>query len=170
MSQELEALLAGEEGAKLIAFFKRSLANADECLHETIARALAAAEGYVPDPKRPLAAWVWAFAWNVVHERRRGVAKDRKRLGFMGEYAESDPETAEPAPEQPLEQDEKRALVRKAVAALPEEQRVVIELSVFGGLSQKQIGEALGLTERGVQHRLSLAREALAESLRKLGF
>jgi RNA polymerase sigma factor (sigma-70 family) len=170
LSRELEALLAGEEGAKLVAYFKRLRVNADDCLQETIARALAAADRY--DPTRAkLAAWLWGFANKIALERRRGVSKDRKRLGFLGSFvASTEPEAGDPAPEEPLDQDEKKALVRKAVAALPEELRVVIELSVFGGLTQEQIAEALELTERGVQHRMSQAREALAESLRKLGF
>ncbi len=168
VNRELEAFLASEEGPKLVAYFKQKRVNADDCLQETFARVIAAAERF--DAAKKFAAWVWGFAVNVVRERKRGVARDRKRLGFIGRFlGATDPEGAEPAPDEPPEQDEKKALVRKAVAALPEELRVVIELGTFAGMTQEQIAETLGLTVKQVEKRAARAREELARMLRDKG-
>jgi RNA polymerase sigma-70 factor (ECF subfamily) len=60
---------------------------------------------------------------------------------------------------------ESRRHVRRAVMQLPEEQREVIVLRHFGGLSYAQVGLALGIPENTVRSRLFGARQRLFELL-----
>ena len=56
---------------------------------------------------------------------------------------------------------EQRRAVRAALAALPAEQREVIELMYFGGLSQSAIAERLGLPLGTVKSRTLLGMRRL---------
>ena len=56
-------------------------------------------------------------------------------------------------------------LVRTALAGLPPDQRQVIELAYFGGFSQSQIAEALGLPAGTVKGRMRLALRKLKVAL-----
>lgn len=53
----------------------------------------------------------------------------------------------------------------EAVAALPEDERCVFEMVWYQGMSQAEIGEVLGLSERTVRRRWIQARLWLAERL-----
>ncbi len=71
-----------------------------------------------------------------------------------------------PAPfEDPLTRIE-RQRVRHAVATLSAEQRAVVDLAYFAGLSTLEIGEQLGIPQGTVKSRLFAAREKLAPALR----
>jgi RNA polymerase sigma-70 factor (ECF subfamily) len=60
---------------------------------------------------------------------------------------------------------ERRTLVRAALVALPAEQRQVMELAYFGGLSQSEIAERLALPLGTVKTRARLALEKLRDRL-----
>ena len=82
--------------------------------------------------------------WLLVRLRSRAV--DRLRSAqHRREVAVDDVAPREPSPtaEDP-ELAPDRALVRKAIAELPEDQRLVIELSYFHGLSSSEIAERMG--------------------------
>lgn len=59
--------------------------------------------------------------------------------------------------------------VHAALAALPEEQRAVVRLSYFGGLSHSEIAEQLDLPLGTVKTRLRLALDKLRVSLAPIG-
>ncbi|HEY1101302.1 MAG TPA: sigma-70 family RNA polymerase sigma factor [Myxococcota bacterium] len=58
-----------------------------------------------------------------------------------------------------------RERVRAALATLPAEQRVVVELAYFHGLSTQAIGERTGTPQGTVKSRLFAARDKLARAL-----
>ena len=60
---------------------------------------------------------------------------------------------------------ENREEVRKAIAALPENLRLVIQLKEFSGLDYKSISKALGISETNVKVRVFRARKKLEEAL-----
>jgi RNA polymerase sigma-70 factor (ECF subfamily) len=60
---------------------------------------------------------------------------------------------------------ERRALVRQALLALPPEQREVLELAYFRGLSQTEIAEHTGQPLGTVKTRVRLAMEKLRDRL-----
>jgi RNA polymerase sigma-70 factor (ECF subfamily) len=73
-----------------------------------------------------------------------------------------------PARERTEDEVERRSdalLVRTALDGLPPDQRQVIELAYFGGYSQSQIAEALGLPPGTVKGRMRLALRKLRIAL-----
>jgi RNA polymerase sigma factor FliA len=66
-----------------------------------------------------------------------------------------------PAPGDAIEADEQRALLKAAIAELPEKERKVLALYFFEELTLKQIGEVLNLTESRVS-------QIRSQTLRKL--
>jgi RNA polymerase sigma-70 factor (ECF subfamily) len=66
-----------------------------------------------------------------------------------------------------LERQETRALVRAAIADLPESHRVVLMLRDIEDLSTKAAADALGITENAVKLRLHRARQALATCIKQ---
>jgi RNA polymerase sigma-70 factor (ECF subfamily) len=61
--------------------------------------------------------------------------------------------------------DEAAAELRRALDSLPETQKAVLVLKEYGGLSYKEIGRALGISEGNVKVRAFRAREALNAKL-----
>lgn len=68
-----------------------------------------------------------------------------------------------PAPDARINRDERRALVREAIASLPEQQRTVLALYYYEELTLRQIAEVLHVTES----RISQVRTAALKSLRQ---
>lgn len=62
--------------------------------------------------------------------------------------------------------DERRKRVRDELATLPEEQRRVLELAFFGGMTQREIAEATGIPLGTVKTRTLLAMKKLRTALR----
>jgi RNA polymerase sigma-70 factor, ECF subfamily len=65
-----------------------------------------------------------------------------------------DPRDARPGPDSALESRRRWRTTRKAIANLPDNQRAVLILARFEGLSYRQIAEVLGITEGAVESRL----------------
>lgn len=61
--------------------------------------------------------------------------------------------------------EESRREVREAIAQLPENLRIVIQLKEFSGLDYKAIGKTLGISETNVKVRVHRARKKLEELL-----
>lgn len=78
---------------------------------------------------------------------------------------ESDAPVEPGADEQVLARDRARA-VKAAVAALPDDQRAVLVLHQFEGLTYQEVATILRLSEPTVRGRLHRARRSLTESLR----
>ena len=60
---------------------------------------------------------------------------------------------------------ERLAQLEAAIRELPEDQRVILSMATAGGLTSRQIGEALGEPAGTVRYRLSQARKQLAAAL-----
>ena len=73
----------------------------------------------------------------------------------------------EPSAAAMLERAELDAAVREAIAALPEDRRIVVVLRDVEGLSYEEIGEALGLEPGTVRSRLHRARLDLKAKLER---
>jgi RNA polymerase sigma-70 factor (ECF subfamily) len=76
------------------------------------------------------------------------------------------PELADPAhgAQQNLEQRERLAALRRAIAALPEQDRLIMTL-LLEGLSYREIAEIAGLTVNHVGVKISRIKQALEEKL-----
>lgn len=128
--------------------------SADDLLHETVARALDKAKLFDGGNAR---SWLSAIMVNLFRS-------DRRRFGRLPtlvdlDAAEQDGSAAgggvnETAPD-----------VRRALATLPEEQRVALLLLALEGLSYREIATAQGTPIGTVMSRIARARETLRAAL-----
>lgn len=81
-----------------------------------------------------------------------------------------DPADSAADPARAAQAKERWRSLRRAIAALPPGQRVVLLLARFEGLSQREIAQALDITEGAVESRLVRAMRALEKSQEKTGF
>src|SRR5262252_4613353 len=155
---------------RLHRFFRRSFqaeATADDLLQQTFLKLHRARATY--DPAMRVAPWAFAIAARVrLDELRR-----RKRLAEDGDeetWARADEQQAIAAhAEQGAALDSDRAeLVRRAVDALPESQRVVVHLNRFEGMTFAEIARVLGTSEGAIKLRAFRAYGALRAKLAPL--
>ena len=101
-------------------------------------------------------------AWVLVRARSRGIDRLRtaRRREEMTATPLADALADETAPN-PGVLVEERDAVRGALAALPENQRDVIELAFFGGLTQTEIAARLGQPLGTVKTRMRLGMDRL---------
>jgi RNA polymerase sigma factor (sigma-70 family) len=108
---------------------------------------------------------VRAWLMGMVHHRAvDAVRREESQRRRVEESIVSDP-VLSPDPADDVAEDidlpKERKAVRKALDALPDEQRQVIELMYFGGLSQSKISEQLGLPLGTVKSRTLLGMRRL---------
>jgi RNA polymerase sigma-70 factor (ECF subfamily) len=108
--------------------------------------------------------------WLLTIGRRKALdrlrARKRSREDTLGSDRtfEDIPSTA-PDPSSEVEGSELRERVRAALNELPDEQREVLELGYFSGLSQSEIADATGQPLGTVKTRMRLAMQKLREPL-----
>lgn len=124
---------------------------AEDLVHDVFMEAWKQAAGY--DPSRGA-----VRTWFMVRLRSRAL--DRKRSGYTTrESAVADIRVVERP--QPLEEDPSlgpdRRRLRHALSSLPEDQRIVLELSYFEGLSSSEIAGRLGVPIGTVKSRVAAA-------------
>lgn len=114
-----------------------------------------------PDRQR---AWIFTVARNLaIDSYRTGTARQAAEAA-LHQQAATQP-TAVAGPHQHAEFGERLAQLDAAIGRLPEEQRMILSMATAGGLTSRQIGEALGEPAGTVRYRLSQARKQLAAAL-----
>jgi len=110
----------------------------------------------------PFRPWLLQIVANEARNRRRSAGR-RAHLAVRAatEHASGD---AAPSPEVALLSAEQREALLAAVNELPEDQRTVITLRYFLGLSEQEVAETLALPTGTVKSRTSRALERLRES------
>jgi RNA polymerase sigma-70 factor (ECF subfamily) len=123
--------------------------------------------------------WLYRLVMNVCLDMKRRdrsgrhVEWEEERSLELAHGAEAlagaaaDPEARSPAGE--LERAELRALLARAIAALPEAARQTLELREIDGLSYAEIAKALGVPKGTVMSRLFYARRRLRAALIEAG-
>lgn len=117
--------------------------------------------------------WLMSVTRNRAVDELRARGRRRKREG--GPLGEPD-EAAEPVfstelidPLHSAELHEEQATVRRALAALPREQKLCLELAYFGGLTQQEIAarlhEPLGTIKTRIRLGMQKLRRALEEKV-----
>jgi RNA polymerase sigma-70 factor (ECF subfamily) len=124
--------------------------RAEDVAQETFAAIWRSAATYRPE-RGPGAAWLYAVARNAV------VDRSRARVDPVAEVA--DAPSDEPGVHEQAEADWVSRRVHRALAELPENQRVLIELAYWSGLSQSEIADRLNVPLGTVKTR---TRSALA--------
>jgi RNA polymerase sigma factor (sigma-70 family) len=110
----------------------------------------------------PFRPWLLRIVANEASNRRRSAGR---RAGLALRAATQEPSgDAAPSPEAALLSSEQRAALLAAIEELPEEQRDVVALRYFLGLSEAEVAETLGIPQGTVKSRNARALERLRES------
>lgn len=156
-------------GARAFAVTLRLLpsrADAEEVLQEAFLEVWRRAREF--DPERGgLETWVTTIARTRAIDRLRAMGT----VARMVEGAAHQPPPASatpPAPDEAAAQGQGRVRVLAALKQLPAEQREVVELAYFEGLSQREIAERTGDPLGTVKTRARLALEKLGDLLGEL--
>ena len=108
-------------------------------------------------------------AWLVTLARSRAIDRRRFRIARMQTLAKADPLgdviCSRPNPESVAITSQRGQAVRRALEAVPWEQRQALELSFFSGLTHSEIAEQLGEPLGTVKTRIRLAVARLRELL-----
>jgi RNA polymerase sigma-70 factor (ECF subfamily) len=146
-----------QHGAALVLFARQWVArraDAEDVVQEAFVR-FWRSRHQVADP----AAYLYACVKHCALDWQRGRRRRSRR-----EEAAARPE-AEAWFAGPLEQEERRAAIAAGLRTLPEPQREVLVLKIWGGLSFPQVAAALGISANTAASRYRYALAKLREQL-----
>jgi len=93
------------------------------------------------------------------------VRSELRRIARQERNHRLTPQPGLPSPGEEVAAAEAAGLVRAAVRLLPDSQRQVVELAYFGGLSYREVAQAVGIPEGTAKSRLRLALAKLESVL-----
>jgi RNA polymerase sigma-70 factor (ECF subfamily) len=142
--------------------------DAEDILQNTFIKALQAINGF--EGRASLSTWLYRIA---VNEALMLMRRQKPVIQVAMDYEEDDAELQNPTqftdwcclPEEELLSTESKAFLDQAIQRLPDKLRVVFVLRDMEGLSIRETGKALGLSETAVKTRLLRARLNLREQL-----
>ncbi len=158
-----ETLYARHRGP-LYRFIVRGIsprATADECFQDTWSRVVAARARYRPEAR--FGTWLYQIAQRLMIDQYRrarpqvSLDEDDSLLHLAADEQEK--------PEQQLGRFEERRRLQQALAELPDEQRIVLQLRLEQELSLEEIGEITGVGRETVKSRLRYAMGKLRARL-----
>lgn len=163
--------LFAEHGARLIEIAAAVIgvrSDAEDVVQEAFIKAYRGRSSFRGDASP--GTWLRRIVLNEALDfRRRAFGRDGKRRpggpGSSGGRPDEQPGRG-PAPETQASEVERADAVRRAIDALPEEQRTVVLLREMEGLGYREIAELLGLPLGTVESRVLRARERLRVALR----
>jgi RNA polymerase sigma factor (sigma-70 family) len=110
--------------------------------------------------------WLGGIGLNICRAAlRRAGRADWSWQAMAGGSAGLEPPSREPVPYRLVEEDELRAVVRRAVGSLPRGQRAAVLLFYIRGLTYAEVAAALGIEAGAVRTRLHKARRSLRSRL-----
>jgi RNA polymerase sigma factor (sigma-70 family) len=133
---------------------------------ETFAQAWYAAKRFKDMADGSGAPWLFGIARNLLrqyHKHNRIESAARERLGLPSAFAECEDYEAV---DERMEASSMAPSLRRAVRALPAEQRRALELRVVQQLDYEEVAGALGCTQNAARLRVSRALRALGVKLR----
>ncbi len=165
----LEELMT-RHGERLFHYLIRLLQNESEAAdlaQETFARVYLNRAKFKPGHK--FSTWLFTIATNLARDRQRWLTRHPQ----VSIEATEDHETglkntlpaSEPTPPETMQQEERAAAVRHALAALPEDLRLPLILSEYENQSHAEIGVVLNCSAKAVEMRIYRARQQLRVSL-----
>jgi RNA polymerase sigma-70 factor, ECF subfamily len=163
--------LMERHGQKLFHYLVRSLQDefeAADLAQETFVKVYQNRARF--DPRQKFSTWLFAIAANLVRDRYRWRSR-HPQVSLDAESEETESSLGDvlqhggPLPDQKIQTDERAEVVRKAVAALPEDLRQPLILAVYENLPQAEIAAILGCSVKAVETRIYRARQQLRSRL-----
>ena len=136
----------------------RDRALAEDAVQEAFLAVWRSADAYKRERAKP-STWILT----VVH--RRAVDLVRREQSRRGEPLEAAPEPASGPADEDVVLRDRRAAVQAALTELPGEQRQALELAYYGGLTQSELAERLGVPLGTVKSRMFAGLGRLRELL-----
>ncbi len=140
--------------------------QAEDLAQETFMRVYLARKRYKPQAK--FSTWLFTIANNVARNAKRSQARRHEVNVASGDRDDGPPAIDQMAlaasglmPARVLDKAERAEIVRLAIDALSERQRMAMLLAKFEGMSYLEIGETMGLSLQATKSLLSRARENL---------
>jgi len=135
--------------------------DAQDCVHDALVRLWQRSGSYRPE-RGSLRSYLLVSVRNEALTRKRNAARHVhiEERAARDEQLEYEIEVNDPV---------ERASLRRAVAALPAEQRAALELAYFGHLTHMQVAERLGVPLGTTKSRLALALRKLNAALTQRG-
>jgi len=166
--------LMDRHAEKLFHYLVRSLqdeSDAADLAQETFVKIFQHRKDY--DPRQKFSTWLYAIASNLVRDRYRWRSRHpQTSLEAQNQQSEMSLkdglQASEPTPDQNLQKEERAEIVRRAVAALPEEIRQPLILATYEDLPQAEIAEILKCSVKAVETRIYRARRQLRQALATL--
>jgi RNA polymerase sigma-70 factor, ECF subfamily len=112
--------------------------------------------------------WLISVSRNLCIDHYRSVRKERETIDRDVDANELSPASAEISPMAALEQRDRVALLRDALAALPDTLRTAVVMRDIQELSYQDIAVRLHLPEGTVKSRINRGRTELARQIRRL--
>ena len=147
--------------------FLGDAALAQDAAQEAFLRLYRARERY--EPKAAFATFFYRILTNqcysMLRAKRTAVSLDAAASQDGSPLEASLPDEGAPPPDARMDRQERAEAVRRAVDALPENQRMALLLFRFQSLSYCEIAQALDTSEKAVKSLLARARSTLKEKL-----
>jgi RNA polymerase sigma-70 factor (ECF subfamily) len=134
--------------------------RAEDAVQETFAAVWRSARTYRPE-RGAGGTWLYAVARNAIADRGRARREPPVEA--------PDTASSEPGPAEQAEEGWVAWRVHLAVGELPEQERVLVELAYWSGLSQSEIAEYVGIPLGTVKTRTRSGLARLADVLEDLG-
>jgi len=141
----------------------------EDLAQEAFAKIYAKREQYKPGGK--FSTFLWRLALNLCYDELRRL-KRRRESPLTVDDEEHEPGersflSSEPTPDSSLVQEERAALVREALAKLPESYRTVLVLRHYQDLKFREIADVLEIPEGTVKSRMAEGLTQLNQLLHK---
>ncbi len=174
----MQALQSGDDGAlaELIALWQEPLlrfvfryvqseTEAREIVHEAFVRVHSQRAKFREGTS--FRSWLLTIAANLARNRQRWWRRHPSTAWLRREADEGEAERVCPraTPDHDVMRHERVAAVRAALATLPHELKVALLLHEYEELGYREIAAVLGCSERGVETRLTRARERMRAAL-----
>jgi RNA polymerase sigma-70 factor (ECF subfamily) len=149
--------------------------TAEEITQDVFLRAWEGAAAYRPELAK-VSSWLVSIARHraIDELRRRGVRPEKDRMEWPEEDATDDVDGADALPagdnlEGEVEATLQQRAIRQVIAGLPSDQRQVLGLAFFQGLSHSEIATQLGEPLGTVKSRIRLAMQKMHSALQERG-
>ena len=141
----------------------RDAALAEDAVQEGFLAVWRSADRFLAERAKP-------STWILTLVHRRAVDLVRREERRRGEPLESAPDPASRAMDEEVGLRSRRRIVQNALRQLPDDQREALELAYYGGFTQSELAERLGLPLGTIKSRMFTGLRRLRDLLADAGF